>query len=1009
MSGEIFSSASYGSVAYAVPPLMTAVAILLLGLLVLLHEKASRVSATFFSVTLTIFIWLACFGLMYASESAESARRWAVLAYLGVPFIPTAFYHFSITVLRGEQARDRLVPVAWGVSGLFALAAVAGDALIAGLYRYWWGFYPKYGWLGAPFLLFFALLMGASLRNYWTEFRSAQGAVRRPRVRLFMIAFIFAFLGCVDFAPKYGLALYPFGYLPVLGFTAVMALAIWRYRLVDITPAFAAEQILSTMADALLVLDQEGLARVANHQASRLFGLPEDTLIGKPVPALGNGLLDKEGLEGLFRSGTLQKFETAYRPAEGPATDLEVSISAIRDQDGRAVAFVCLARDITARKRAEGELRESEERFRQLAETIRQVIWMTTPDKNRMIYISPAYEEIWGRSRESLYASPRSWLEAIHPADRDRVLEAALTKQAAGAYDEEYRIVRPDGTIRWIQDRAFPIRDRHGTIYRIAGIAEDISDRKRAEEAIRTAHDELERRVRERTVELSQAVTLLQWEIAERKRTEEQLQQSQVQLAEAQRLAHLGSWSWEMTTNTITWSDELYRIFGLTPFEFDATYEAYLACIHPEDREAVHATIQRAVRDHEAFDFHHRIVRADGTIRMLHCLGKVVVDQEGRPVRMVGSAQDVTDLKGVEEALRESEERYRTVAETAAEGIITIDQQGTIVFVNRATEQIFGYSAEEMLGRPLTMLMPESMRDAHRRSMAQYLGEGQKHRSWDVVHLPGRHKTGREIPLEFSFWEFSQHGTRYFSSIVRDTTERVQAAEVRSRLLEQVISAQEEERRRIARELHDETGQSLMSLLVGLHAIEAAGSAREAHTLARKYREIAALALEEVRRMAMGLRPSVLDDLGLAAAVERYAEQYAKSYGISVDVHCQGLEDHRLPSSVETAVYRIIQEALTNIAKHAQATVASIVIEPQPAFLQTIVEDNGCGFDVQQTLHSSGRTAHFGLHGMRERAGLINGTIEIESTVGRGTTIYVQVPLAEQSSGAAASWSSHRG
>ncbi|MEK7268079.1 MAG: PAS domain S-box protein, partial [Nitrospirota bacterium] len=143
--------------------------------------------------------------------------------------------------------------------------------------------------------------------------------------------------------------------------------------------------------------------------------------------------------------------------------------------------------------RAEDALMESEERFRQVAENIREVFWMTDPEKKQMIYVSPAYADIWGRSCESLYASPRSWLDAIHPDDRTRVLEAALTRQASGEYDEEYRIVRPDGAIRWIHDRAFPIRDHSGKVYRIAGIAACITERKQAQEALRRAYDKMEK------------------------------------------------------------------------------------------------------------------------------------------------------------------------------------------------------------------------------------------------------------------------------------------------------------------------------------------------------------------------------------------------------------------------------------------------------------------------------------------------------------------------------------
>ena len=144
------------------------------------------------------------------------------------------------------------------------------------------------------------------------------------------------------------------------------------------------------------------------------------------------------------------------------------------------------------RRQAEDALRESEERFRQVAENIREVFWMTDPEKNRIIYISPGYDQIWGRTCQSLYEEPRSWLAAIHPDDRDRVFDAALTKQVSGNYDEEYRIVRPDGSIRWIQDRAFPIRDESGKTYRITGIAEDITERKEAQAALRTAYDKME-------------------------------------------------------------------------------------------------------------------------------------------------------------------------------------------------------------------------------------------------------------------------------------------------------------------------------------------------------------------------------------------------------------------------------------------------------------------------------------------------------------------------------------
>ncbi len=153
--------------------------------------------------------------------------------------------------------------------------------------------------------------------------------------------------------------------------------------------------------------------------------------------------------------------------------------------DGKPCRMTGALVDITDRKRADEALRVSEERFRELAENIREVFWLTDIQKSTIIYVSPAYETIWGRSLQSLYASPRDWLDAIVPEDRERIWEAAATKQTLGTYDEEYRIVRPNGEIRWIRDRAFPVRDPQGNLIRIAGVAEDITSRRELEEQIR--------------------------------------------------------------------------------------------------------------------------------------------------------------------------------------------------------------------------------------------------------------------------------------------------------------------------------------------------------------------------------------------------------------------------------------------------------------------------------------------------------------------------------------------
>jgi len=213
---------------------------------------------------------------------------------------------------------------------------------------------------------------------------------------------------------------------------------------------------------------------------------------------------------------------------------------------------------------------------------------------------------------------------------------------------------------------------------------------------------------------------------------------------------------------------------------------------------------------------------------------------------------------------------------------------------------------------------------------------------------------------------------------------------LRRQLLEKVITTQEDERRRIARELHDSTSQNLTSLIVGLRVMETNCAQCAAQSKATDLRQVASKTLDEVHDLSMRLRPRVLDDLGLAAAIERLVSEWQARYKLPVDVVIQLGE--RLPGEVETAIYRIIQETLTNIARHAQARSVSILVERYGDMVRTIVEDDGIGFDT--SAHHGER--HLGLLGMRERAELLNGILTVESSPQRGTSIFIEIPLVDE-------------
>lgn len=225
------------------------------------------------------------------------------------------------------------------------------------------------------------------------------------------------------------------------------------------------------------------------------------------------------------------------------------------------------------------------------------------------------------------------------------------------------------------------------------------------------------------------------------------------------------------------------------------------------------------------------------------------------------------------------------------------------------------------------------------------------------------------------------------TGLAQAAADRAEREQLRARYVSGVIAAQEEERKRIARELHDSTSQALTSLMVGLRALADAAPSPQARAHADDLRAVAAATLDEVHTLALQLRPSVLDDLGLVAALNRYVDDWRRRYGLEIDFAVQGLET-RLPYEVETALYRMVQEALTNVARHAQATTASVIVERRNGTVRAIIEDDGRGFDP----HATGPD-RLGLYGLRERAELLGGSLTIESTAEHGTSLFVEIPV----------------
>ena len=363
MSPQLFNPTQYALNLYALAPFVAALAIVILGMIVLVSERYSHVSIIFCVMTLTAGVWLSCYAVMYCALSQPIASAWASLGLLGVTLIPASVYHFTVEALKIYPAHKHRVWLNWLIGGAFALTVQWTDSFFSGASRFWWGYYPRFYWLSIIFLSFFFASMAASLRHYWIEVRRADKERGRKRSKALLVAFCVAYVASVDYFAAFGIPLYPFGYLPILGFVILAARAIWRYRLVDITPAFAADEIINAMGDALLVLDGEGIVRVANGAACGLFERTVDQLVGLSIQTVATPLAPSDILlDQLILGGSIRDFEIDLPTPRNGITTVSTSAFAIRDEAGQPVAIVCIIRDITAQKEAQREIQRHTER-----------------------------------------------------------------------------------------------------------------------------------------------------------------------------------------------------------------------------------------------------------------------------------------------------------------------------------------------------------------------------------------------------------------------------------------------------------------------------------------------------------------------------------------------------------------------------------------------------------------------------------------------------------------------
>jgi PAS domain S-box-containing protein len=481
---DLLASESYDVTRFAAHLLATASASLLLGILVAVRERASREARLFLILTFFIALWLSIFSIMYCARTPELALWWGKLAYLGIPALAPTVYHFTVVVTRRYGRRRRLVQVGWALAAAFSAILVGTDLMITGVHRYPWGYYVAYGWTSVPYVGFFVGFLALSLREYVLEYRQARPGRQRDRIRWLAIAFALGYLALVDYLPAYGVAVYPFGYLAIFLFLLLSGWAIGRYRLVDLTPSFAADRIVTTMVDPLLVCDTDGRIRFANPATSTTLGYARRELLGQPLDALIAGRGSSETI-GLFLGGPLRHRDVVFAARDGQHVDTSVYTSPLHDQDGTPVGVVVIARDIREWKRVERELEETERRFQLLVDAVVDYAMCMLDPEGRIASWNQGADRIFGYTAEEALGRPSSIFFLDRDVERGKPREELRIAAIEGRFEETEWRVRKDGEKLWANVVVSSVRDADGRVIGFAHVTRDLTRQRQLEDQLR--------------------------------------------------------------------------------------------------------------------------------------------------------------------------------------------------------------------------------------------------------------------------------------------------------------------------------------------------------------------------------------------------------------------------------------------------------------------------------------------------------------------------------------------
>jgi len=710
-------------------------------------------------------------------------------------------------------------------------------------------------------------------------------------------------------------------------------------------------RIVETANEGVWLLDSKLDTSYVNRQMAEMLGYEPGEMVGRSVfdSYFPEDVEHKKQLLERRQQGVREHFEERLRHRKGSELWVRMAAIPVFKDNGAFDGTLAMVSEITERKRAEDALRESEARLRLAAQVGKMYAyeWDVATDK---VVRSEECMSVLGSKDQPKQLTRQQLLASVHPDDRTLFVNSVDQATPENPTVQiSHRVLRPDGSVVWLEKNARALFDEQGKMLRMIGMVADVTERKKAEEAVL---------------------------------------QREKELLEAQRVAQVGSWQWDQKTDVVAWSKELYRIAGLDPALSPPSFKEQSQLYTPESWERLKCAVAEALRTGTPYELDLRMIHPDGSTRWIIDRGEVLRNAAGQIAWLRGTAQDITERKQAEDALRASEEKFRSVFLDAGVGMVIVSPEGRFLAANEAFCDCLGYTEEELLQKTVESVTLAEDWPSFSERLRETLERGTSFRRVEKHCL---HKSGRIVITESSASLIlgPSGESRYFVGEVLDITQRKLAEEALSSVSRRLIEAHEEERTRIARELHDDINQRMALLSGNLERVKEILPASDAQARAlvdEAGQRVSDLA-SDIQSLSHRLHSSNLEYLGLVAACDGFCREVSERQKIEIDFRA-GAIPKALPKEISLCLFRVLQEALMNAIKHSEARRFEVGLVNVSNEIELTVHDSGIGFDLEKAMSGQG----LGLTSMRERLKLVDGQLFIDSKLQRGTTVHARVP-----------------